>query len=306
MPFTINNADSANNADNTDGAINNADNADNADNTAASAHGKYDSLLLRLASLKGAVLAFSGGVDSSFLLLAACDSGIDPLAVTARHPAVADFEIDMAKKVASELGARHVIIDLPVMDNVDFISNSPDRCFHCKRALIRSLSGLAARDGFTCVIDGTNADDPSDYRPGLKANDDSGIISPLREAGLTKDDIRRLSFEKGLTTWNFPSAPCLATRLPYGEPITVEALKMVDKAESILRNMGFTVLRVRKEKDTARIELPAVDIERAAGVALRGDITAMFREIGFLYVSLDLEGFQSGKMNRAIKGEQGN
>lgn len=297
MPFTINNAN--NNDDN-------ASHADYTSNTDGDARGKYDSLLLRLASLKGAVLAFSGGVDSSFLLLATRDSGIDTLAVTARHPAVADSEIETAKKVASELGARHVIIDLPVMDNVDFVSNSPDRCFHCKRALVRTLCGLAARDGFVCVMDGTNADDPSDYRPGLRANDDSGIISPLREAGLTKDEIRRLSLAKGLSTWNAPSAPCLATRLPYGEPITVEALKMVGKAESTLRNMGFTVLRVRKEKDTARIELPAGDIERAADASLRDDITARLREIGFLYVSLDLEGFRSGKMNRAIKLQQGN
>ncbi|MBF0319525.1 MAG: ATP-dependent sacrificial sulfur transferase LarE [Nitrospirae bacterium] len=263
--------------------------------------GKYEALLSYLRDLEGVVLAYSGGVDSTFLLMAASDSGVPVLAVTGASPSMPASDMAAALEMVNSIGVRHEVIQTDELKDENYYSNPPDRCFYCKSELFKKLRLIAESNGLPHVIDGSNLGDLDDYRPGLKAKAQHGVKSPLAEVGLTKGDIRELSRLKGLKTWDRPSSPCLSSRFPYGEHITAESLSMVEQAESALKGLGlFGELRVRKHGDMARIELPDKDIQKAAEPEVREAITQRLREIGFLYVTLDMEGFRSGSLNRAL------
>jgi uncharacterized protein len=259
---------------------------------------RLSNLVNILKSMESAVIAFSGGVDSTFLLKAAALSGIKLLAVTGVSPATPEQDLLDAKEFAGSMGVAHVIIETSELESDGFRRNSPDRCFHCKSELFGRLRRIAESEGYSHLLDGSNLDDVDDWRPGRGAALEKGVRSPLIEAGLRKQDIRGLSRELKLATWNKPSSPCLSSRFPYGETITVEALRRVAAAERFLRSLGFAELRVRHHGDTARIELREDEIARMLDPDIRNAATERLRSIGYKFVSLDLEGFRSGKMNR--------
>lgn len=257
---------------------------------------KYDKLAEILRGYGSAVVAYSGGVDSTFLLAVACRVlGDRVLAVTATSPTFAPGELERAVEVAGRIGARHAVIESNEMGDPRFTANRPDRCYHCKFIRLSGMLEVARREGFCRVLDGSNVDDLKDYRPGTRALEQLGVPSPLREAGLTKGEIRRLSQAMGLPTWNVPSSPCLATRIPYGSEITVEKLNMVARAEAFLRGLGFSRLRVRHYGSLASVEIPLQEFD----VLLRksGEVYKRFNEIGFTHVALDICGYRKGSMN---------
>ncbi|MBF0177066.1 MAG: ATP-dependent sacrificial sulfur transferase LarE [Magnetococcales bacterium] len=262
--------------------------------------GRCGSLLDALRALGSALVAFSGGVDSAFLVAAVKESGIPYLAVTALSPTMPAHDLEDVKNMVQDMGIPHRFVESDTMDDADFVKNTKDRCFFCKSSLFKDLTTLAQREGFAVVLDGSTTDDLNDYRPGMRAKHQFEVISPLLDAGLSKEDVRRLSRERGLKTWNKPASPCLSSRISYGEPIVIESLRLVESAENKLRRMGFGTLRVRKQGETARIELTDAEIPRLLDAALRKRVADELRQTGFKYVVLDLEGFQSGKLNRVI------
>ena len=262
---------------------------------------KYEKMLGILRSMESAVLGFSGGVDSTFLLAALKASGIRYLAVTGASPTMPAHDLQDVQDSITALGVtNHRIIDSGEIEDADFVKNPTNRCFFCKSNLFDKLTALARAEGYACVLDGTTTDDLADYRPGMQAKDRFEVRSPIMEAGLGKGDVRELSRRMGLKTWDKPASPCLSSRIPYGDPIEVESLRMIDQAEDGLKAMGFSVLRVRKFKETAKIELPEESMDRMLDPTIRKRITNLLLDIGFKYVTLDLEGFKSGKLNRVI------
>ncbi|MBF0153208.1 MAG: ATP-dependent sacrificial sulfur transferase LarE [Magnetococcales bacterium] len=261
---------------------------------------KYAALLEHIASLESVLLAYSGGVDSTFLLRATMDAGVRYLAVTALSPTMPTHDLEMANAVVTTLGAHHIHIHARQMADEKFVRNHEDRCYHCKNDLFDLLVDHARKEGYRHVLDGSTVDDLADYRPGFAAREKHGVLSPLIVAQLTKEEIRRLSREKNLPTWDKPSSPCLSSRFPYGERIDEQALRLVEAAENRLRQHGFTHLRVRKQGDTARIEIPTAELPRLLENALRETVVNDLRGLGFLFVTLDLEGLQSGKLNRRL------
>ncbi len=259
---------------------------------------RYKRLLSILKSLDSAVVACSGGVDSTLLVKAAKDSNIRALAVTGQSPTIPSVDLNEAIAMASEIGLPHRIIRTAEMQRQEFRENNRERCFFCKDTLFGELKTLARREGYQWVVEGSNLDDLKDYRPGLRARDLHGVRSPLIEAGFTKNDIREISRALGLKTWNRPSSPCLSSRFPYGLPITEEELRMVEEAESFLRGLGFRGFRVRHHGELARIEVGEEDIERFFDPVLRKDVVSYLRGLGYKFISLDLEGFKSGRLNR--------
>jgi uncharacterized protein len=247
------------------------------------------------------LIAYSGGVDSTLLLSVARDVlGDSVVAVTGTSPTYRQQEYDQARQLAERVGVRHITIASGELDLPEFLANPPDRCYHCKRELFSRLMEVARREGVSHVADGANADDAADFRPGMQAAGELGIRSPLKEAGLTKQDIRLLSKGLGLPTWDKPSMACLASRFPYGDRITPEALRMVAEAEDCLRGLGFDQVRVRHRRDLASIEVPASELGRFADQRLREDVVDRLRAIGYVYVTLDLRGYRSGSMNEAL------
>jgi uncharacterized protein len=262
---------------------------------------KLTPLINILAEMKSAVIAYSGGVDSTFLVKVASVSQMKFKAVIGFSPTMPDQDFRDAKDMVRSLGVPYSIIERSELDLKNFRENPPDRCFYCKNELFEKLGGIAESEGFRFVADGSNLDDLDDRRPGRKAAIKHGVRSPLVEAGLGKADIRRLSRELGLPVWNKPSSPCLSSRFPYGQPITAKDLSRVEAAESFLKSFGFGELRVRHCGDTARIELKTDDITRILDPEIRGRIVEKLRTIGYEFVALDLEDFRSGKLNRVIK-----
>ena len=255
-----------------------------------------------LAQAGSIAVAFSAGVDSSYLAYTAHRVLGDRMAaVTVNAPSFPARELEESVQFCKEYGIKQVICDIDQLAVSGFRENPPDRCYHCKKAIFGIIRQTAEQNGITCIAEGSNTDDVSDYRPGLKAIDELGVISPLRMAGLSKSDIRTLSKEAGLDCWDKPSFACLATRIPYGDEITSEKLRMTELAEQRLFEHGFTQFRVRVHGDTARIELPQEDMPRILDTDIRSDVNGYFTQLGFRYISLDLGGYMTGSMNRQLK-----
>jgi uncharacterized protein len=246
------------------------------------------------------VLAYSGGVDSSFLLRAMKLSGIRFLAVTAYSETMPEEDFDHAASFAKDSGAEHLVLRTEELLNESFISNPPDRCFYCKEELFRKLREVATERDYAYLFDGTNADDLGDNRPGLKAAALYGVRSPLAECGFSKEEIRNISRELGLSTWDRPSSPCLSSRFPYGRRITLSGLRQVEKAEQYLREFGLQEFRVRNHGDIARIEVQEKDLHIFLEPEKRRKITEALKALGFSFIALDLEGYISGSMNRTL------
>jgi len=262
---------------------------------------KFDRLTAILRSFDGLLVAFSAGVDSTFLLRTAYTIlGDRAVALTASSPTAPPGELEAAAAFARSLGCRHIIVSSNELDNPSFARNPVNRCFFCKDELYRICRAQAQELGIDAVADGTNLDDLTDHRPGLQAARQWGIRHPLVEAGLNKDAIRRYSRELGLPTWDKPSSPCLSSRFPYGTAINLDRLKQVGACEVFLKQLGFREFRVRYHGDVARIEVAQAEFDRFFDRAVREAIVRQFKATGFKYVSIDLQGYRSGSMNEAM------
>lgn len=265
---------------------------------AESLEDKQERLSAGLARLPGLIVAYSGGVDSALLSEVAHEVlGDRTLAVTAVSPSLARRELAAAKELARRRGWNHRVVATREIARDEYARNEPDRCYWCKTELFEVLGPLADQLGWPVAV-GTNADDLGDHRPGIAAASERGVLAPLAEAGLTKSEIRELSRRRGLPTADKPASPCLASRIAYGVRVTPQRLRRVERAEEFLRDLGFTVLRVRDHGDLARVEVAAEDIPRLAAQA--GRVHRKLRDLGFAYVALDLGGFRSGSMNAVL------
>src|SRR5919109_3480578 len=265
------------------------------------AHQKLARLESLLKDMGEVLVAYSGGEHSSFLLWAAHKVlGERALAVTGRSGSVASGQIEEASQLAKDLGARHVVLDTEELDNPLYVQNPTNRCYHCKDELFTKLEAFAAREGIRWIVEGSNLDDMRDYRPGMQAAAEHSVRSPLKEAELTKAEIRALSKEAGLPTWDKPAMPCLASRIPYGMVVSPEKLTMIDRSEAYLRSLGFRDLRVRHHGPMARLELPPSDFPKLLEGNTAAEIARTLKEYGFKFVTLDLQGFRSGSLNEGV------
>ena len=266
---------------------------------------KLEQLQALFAEMEQALIAYSGGIDSTLVAKIAYDVlGDRALAVTAVSPSLLPEELEDAQVQAAEIGIAHKIVQTHEMDNPNYTANPVNRCYFCKSELHDTLKPLARELGYPYVVDGVNADDLRDYRPGIQAAKERGARSPLAEVGVTKAEVRQLSQQLGLPWWDKPAQPCLSSRFPYGEEITVSKLQRVGRCEIYLRRLGWQNLRVRSEADTARIELPPEKIKEFVLAMDLQAIVAAFQSFGFVYVTLDLEGYRSGKLNQVLTPEQ--
>lgn len=248
------------------------------------------------------IVAYSGGIDSSFVLKL-CVEQIgreNVLAVTGASETFTEIELDNATDFAKSIGVGHAVVTTREIDNPDFRSNPPLRCYHCKKEFYSKLAELAKKRGFKYIFDGSNKDDLSDYRPGRKAAEEFGIISPLIKFGLTKKEVRELSRKMGMKIWDKPSNPCLASRVPYGEEITEKKLEMIFKGEKFLKDRGFINVRVRHHGKLARIEVPEKEIIKLLREPLKSDLIKEFTSIGFTWVSIDIKGYRTGSLNEIL------
>jgi len=251
-----------------------------------------------LRDMESVLVAFSGGVDSTFLLKVTHDElGERAAAITINAPFHSRFEVQEAVRLAAVLGVRHSVLDVHGLAIEGLSTNPPDRCYLCKKAVFSICSDRARQAGFAVLVDGSNADDVNDYRPGRKALAELAVRSPLQEAGLEKAEIRELSRRLGLDTWDKPALACLLTRFPHGEEITAERLEQVERCEDFLRGKGFGMFRVRAHGESARIEVTEADFLRMVSVEMRSGVAAFFHQAGFRYVALDLDGYRCGAMN---------
>lgn len=262
---------------------------------------KLEPLKRLFAEMERALIAYSGGIDSTLVAKVAYDVlGDRALAITAVSPSLLPEDLEDARVQAAEIGIAHELVQTHEMDNPNYTANPVNRCYFCKSELHDTLKPLALERGYPYVVDGVNADDLSDYRPGIQAAKERGARSPLAELGVTKAEVRELAKHLGLACWDKPAQPCLSSRFPYGEEITIAKLQRVGRAEASLRRMGFSTFRVRSEGDTARIELPAEQLKEFVLTTDLPTLVATFQSFGFLYVTLDLEGFRSGKLNQVL------
>lgn len=262
---------------------------------------KHDQLQAIFSEMGRAMIAYSGGVDSTLVAKIAYDVlGDRAVAVTAASPSLLPEDLAEAQAQALAMGIPHQIVQTQELENPNYASNPVNRCYFCKSELHDTLKPLAKTMGYDYVVDGVNADDLQDYRPGIQAAQERGVRSPLAEVGLTKLEVRELSQALGLACWNKPAQPCLSSRFPYGEEITAAKLQRVGQAELYLRKMGYQTFRVRSDRDSARIELPADQIPTFLAQVDLNTLVAAFKSVGFTYVTLDLEGFQSGKLNAQL------
>ncbi|MDP6057287.1 MAG: ATP-dependent sacrificial sulfur transferase LarE [Pirellulaceae bacterium] len=266
---------------------------------------KREQLLESIARLGKCAIAFSAGVDSTVVAKAAqLALGDRAVAVTAVSPSLASGELDQAKSLAAEIGIRHVLISTDEFDNPDYLRNAPDRCYHCKTELYGQLDGIIGKLDVVAVLNGANVDDATDYRPGIRAAAEHQVRSPLADCGFNKSDVRALAAHWHLPVWDKPASPCLASRVAYGEEVTADRLRMIDQGEQFLREEGFSIVRVRYHKgDLARIELAPEEIGKLSDDTVRHGLIVRFQEIGFKFITLDLQGFRSGSLNTVLPVE---
>lgn len=263
---------------------------------------KQELLLRRLRGLDSLLVAFSGGADSAYLAWAAHSAlGERALAVTALSPSFSAYDREQAEGFVRQVGLRHEFIETREVENPLYLANNPDRCYHCKAELFTELDKMARARRFAAVAYGINADDPRDFRPGHRAAAEHNVLAPLLDADLHKIEIRELSRRAGLPTWNRPASACLASRIPYGTPVTPENLAIVQQGEAILRELGFRQFRVRYHQELARIEIAPDELPHALNPEMAQVLAERFKHIGFLYVTLDLEGYRQGSLNAALK-----
>jgi len=262
---------------------------------------KLNQLKQIFAQMPQTLIAYSGGVDSSLVAYVAhLTLGDDALSVTAVSPSLLPEELEEAKEQAVLMRINHQIIETKEMEDANYSSNPVNRCYFCKSELHDKLKELAQVRGYPYIVDGVNLDDLQDYRPGIQAAKERGVRSPLAEVGISKAEVRELSRQLNLPWWNKPSSPCLSSRFPYGEEITVNKLERVGRAEIYLRKLGYQNVRVRSQEDVARIELPFERIQEFIAKEDISTLTKTFQSLGFIYVTLDLEGYRSGKLNQEI------
>lgn len=259
-------------------------------------------LLALIESFGSCAVAMSAGVDSSVVAKAAFLAlGERAVAITGVSASLAAGELGEAREIAERIGIRHVALDTQEFDSADYIRNAPDRCYHCKTELYSQMRVAADRLGMAIIVNGANADDVGDYRPGMKAASEHNVRSPLLECGISKAEVRALAAEWDLPVWDKPASPCLSSRVAYGEAVTPERLLMIDRAEAWLREQGLGVVRVRYHAgDMARVEVPGEAIERLAAAEMRDAMVSLLKSLGFKFVTLDLEGFRSGSQNLVL------
>ena len=255
-----------------------------------------------IGSFDSVIVAFSGGVDSAYLAWAATRI-LGPAAqcITAESPSYPDHHRQLALRIAREFGLRHEFVGTREMERAEYRANPVDRCYHCKHELYTVLSTVAVERGIPVIVDGSNADDRADYRPGRKAAREFGVRSPLDEADLTKDDIRALSKQAGLPTWDEPASACLSSRIPYHSEVTPEKLRTIEQAETVLREMGFRVCRVRHHDTVARLEIGRDEMARALEPDVRERIVGELRALGYQHVTIDLQGYRMGSLNEGVR-----